>query len=305
MQRWKTKPALGLWIGILLLILALGGAAVLGLRLFRLFALPPEQWPITITMYGNLIAVFLLLGGAIFLIYRILASLTLSYEVDRNGIYIRWLGNRAVIPMDEIVLIDIGDKGARLPWGIIQTIGSYWGLGYTSEHQRLHLFSSRSPARSLVIHTTTASYALSPDDQDGFVQHLEQRRKLGATKPLTSSYQRGRMLSYAFWNDRVIRWAFALGIGLDLILLGILFARYPSLSDMVQMRFNAVGQTTELRPRHQLLFLPLAAFGLILLNTALGMAIYRYQQTGARLLQIASVLMPLLFGLAVLTILAR
>ena len=71
------------------------------------------------------------------------------------------------------------------------------------------------------------------------------------------------------------------------------------------MRFNAAGEVTELRPRHQILFLPLASFGLILLNMGLGLIIYRREKTGARVLQIASVLMPFLFGVAVFSIIAR
>jgi hypothetical protein len=304
MQRWKPKPAPGLWIGLLLLIIVLGSTAITGTRLFQVFVLPPEQWPINLELYGHFMTICILLILGIFLTYRVLASLTLSYEMDRNGVYVLWLGNRAVIPMEEIVLVVIGDRHTRIPWRVLQSIGYYWGTGYTSEEQRLHLFSTRSPAKSLLIHTATSSYAISPNEQDGFVQQLEQRRRLGATKPLAPSYQRGRLVFYAFWTDRVVLWAFLLALGLNLILLGIVFAQYPSLSTYVQMRFNAAGQGIELRPRHELLFLPLAAFGLILVNTALGMALYTHEQTGARVLQIASILMPILFGIAVFTIIA-
>jgi lipopolysaccharide export LptBFGC system permease protein LptF len=50
------------------------------------------------------------------------------------------------------------------------------------------------------------------------------------------------------------------------------------------------------------LFLPLAACALSLLNTVVGLAFYRQQQLGARLLQGASVVVQLLFGVAVATI---
>jgi hypothetical protein len=88
----------------------------------------------------------------------------------------------------------------------------------------------------------------------------------------------------------------------NLLVLALLAARYPELSPTVQMRFNAAGEVAALRPRHQVLFLPLAAFGLGLLNTGLGLLLYRREQLGARLLQGASVLVQVLFGIAVFTI---
>ena len=87
-----------------------------------------------------------------------------------------------------------------------------------------------------------------------------------------------------------------------LAVLGVLAARYPLLEPLIRMRFDAAGQVSDLRPRHQVLFLPLAAFGLSLFNTVMGLLIYRAQPIGARLLQGASVLVQLLFGIAAVTI---
>jgi hypothetical protein len=53
------------------------------------------------------------------------------------------------------------------------------------------------------------------------------------------------------------------------------------------------------------LFLPLAAFVVSLLNTGVGLTIYAREQAGARMLQLGSVLVQVLFAIAVLSILAR
>ncbi|MBO9326869.1 MAG: hypothetical protein J7463_16360, partial [Roseiflexus sp.] len=58
-----------------------------------------------------------------------------------------------------------------------------------------------------------------------------------------------------------------------------------------------------LRPRHQVLFLPLAALGLSLFNTATGMLLYQRLPPGARLIQGASVIVQLLFLVAIAQIL--
>jgi hypothetical protein len=89
-----------------------------------------------------------------------------------------------------------------------------------------------------------------------------------------------------------------------LLLLGILAARYPYLAEIIEMRFTAAGQVMELRPRHQVLFLPLAAFVLSLLNAGLGVSFYRRDRTGAQLLQLGSIVIQILFGVAILSIIA-
>lgn len=305
MQQWKPKPGNGIWIGLSLLLFVGAALTILGTPLVLVLVRPPQEWDISPAIYSQFVMLVLLLATAGFLLYRVAGVLTLSYEVDRNGLYIRWLGNRAIIPIDHIERIDTGDKGVHLPWRALQGIGYYWGQGVSSEGKPVHFFSTISPARTLFLHTNDAAYAISPNDMDGFVQHLEQRRRLGAVKPLARSYERGHLFSYSFWKDRTVQWTLALAAVLNLLLLGVVAARYPDLAAFVEMRFDATGLVAELRPRHQVLFLPLAAFGLMVFNLATGLALFRREQAGARMLQVASVLVLLLFGVATLRVLGH
>jgi hypothetical protein len=305
MRRWKPKIGTGLWLGLLLLLVCLAGMAFFGMRLFVWFTLPPEEWTVNLAVYAHLVALLALLlvvGGVL---YRIIGVLTLSYQMDRNGLYIVWTGNRAVVPLAQVESIDIGSSGAVKHWRFLPGIGYYSGRGHTGDRRVLHFFTTASLSRSLVIYTADNAYAISPADRETFVQELEQRRRIGAVKSLAPTFEPGRVFFYAFWKDRVVRWALVLTFGINLLLLGILAARYPDLATMIEMRFNAAGQVTELRPRHQVLFLPLAAFVLSLLNTGLGLSFYRRDRTGAQLLQLGSVLIQVLFGVAVLTIIAN
>jgi hypothetical protein len=305
MQRWKPKPAPGPWIGLVLLIITTGGVVFLGLRLVPALLRPPEEWPVDLTLYGECVAVVCLTILTGILAYRVGGGLTMGYTMDRNGIYVHWLGNRAVIPIDDIERVDSGDAGAHIPLQFLQGIGSYWGRGRTSEGQRLHLFSTLPPEKCLILHTSSDAYAVSPANRDTFVQNLEQRRRIGAVKPLPHAQQPGHMVFYAFWSDPVVRWSFLLAFGLNLLLWGILAGFYPDLAETLPMRFDPTGQVAELHPRHQVLFLPLAAAGLLLLNTAFGLALYRREETGARMLQVASVLVQVLFSVAVFAIIGR
>lgn len=285
-----------------LLIATLVAAGLVGAQLAGALSGPPESWQVNLGVYGRLVGLvgLLLLAGA--LAYRAASAFTLGYELDRNGLYVVWLGNRAVIPLERIQSVDLGVVPARVPWRPVQGIGYYWGRGRTLDGRRLHLFSTQPLARALVIYTPEEAFAISPADHEAFVQDLEQRRNLGATKPLAATFQPSRIFLYDFWNDTTVRILLVIAFALNLAVLGVLAARYPLLEPLIRMRFDAAGQVSDLRPRHQVLFLPLAAFGLSLLNTVLGLLIYRAQPIGARLLQGASVLVQLLFGIAALTI---
>jgi len=305
MRRWKPQRSFGTLLALILLLVAGTGAVVLGRGLAHELAGPPESWPINLALYGRVLLLIALLIISAFLGYRTIAALTLGYELDRNGLYIIWFGNRAVVPLEQIQTVDVGVQATSLSWRIIQGLGSYWGHGQTGSGKTIYLFATRPLHKCLTIHTADSVYAISPADHEAFVQDLEQRRNLGATMPLAPTVQPGRMVGYAFWSDQTVRALVLIAFTLNLVVLAFLAARYPTLGESIQMRFNAAGETQELRPRHQVLFLPMAAFGLSLLNTALGLLLYRNQQLGARLLQGASVIVQILFAVAVVNIIIR
>src|SRR5262245_56069179 len=106
MRRWRPQPSSGRWIALLLVLAALAGAATLGVRLALALSGAPQGWPISLGMYWQIVGFVILLLLAAALAYRAIAAFTLSYELDRNGLYITWLGNRAVVPLDQIQNVD-------------------------------------------------------------------------------------------------------------------------------------------------------------------------------------------------------
>ncbi len=302
MRRWKPQAAHGRWLALGLLILALGGIVVAVVGLVLRLSGSPEQWRIDIGAFGLLLLLIVSLLVAIWAAHRWLAALTLTYAIDRNGLYIHWAGNRAIIPIDRIVTIDLGSGPVFLPLGLFQQVGTYWGRAFAGETP-LYLYATQPPRECLIIYTTDAAYAVSPEDPEAFVQDLEQRRSLGATQPMQPSLEYSRAFHYAFWRDGTVLALIVAAVMINLLALGLIAVAYPSLAPFVEMRFDATGELAELRPRHQTLFLPLAAFGLSLLNMAAGLALYRRLPPGARLLQGASVIVQLLFLVAVAQIL--
>ncbi|MGQ9547514.1 MAG: PH domain-containing protein [Roseiflexus sp.] len=302
MRRWKPQVTGGRWLAPGLLLLALGGVAGSMIGLTRRLSGDPEQWQIDISAFGLLLLLIISLLAAVWFAYRFVTAMTLSYAIDRNGLYIRWAGNQAIIPLDRVITIDAGSGPVFLPFGLFQRIGTYWGRAFAGE-KPLYLYATQPPDSCLIIYTADAAYAVSPEDPEAFVQDLEQRRNLGATKVMQPSIVYTGMFHYAFWRDGTVLGLVVAAVVFNLLALALIAATYPSLAPVVEMRFDATGKIAELRPRHQVLFLPLAALGLSLLNTAIGMALYRNLPLGARLLQSASVIVQLLFLVAIAQIL--
>lgn len=302
MRRWKAASSARIWFAAVLLVAALGAAGFFLTQIGIALAAPPEAWPIGLPLFAQLLgAVFsLLLAGL--LVYRVGAALTLAYAVDRNGVYIFWLGNRAVVPLAQIETIE---GGLMLPQRLIDrlnSLGYYHGRSPLPSGRTAHRFTTLPPRQALVLHTATDAYLISPADSDAFVQELEQRRRLGAIQQLSPGFEAGRIFFYPFWNDRVVRVFLIAAFTLNLALLGWLMAIYPGLPELIAFRTDAAGTAASLAPRHQVLFLPLAATVVSLLNLGLGLTLYTREPIGARMLQVASVTAQVLFAFAVLTI---
>lgn len=299
MRRWKPQPSARIWFALVALALAAAGAAYLVYQIGVALARPPAMWAIDGAFFLRFVACLATLLATGALSYRVAAALTLSYAVDRNGLYIFWLGNRAVVPLHAIESIESGVRSAGSP---LKGLGYVHGQVTLPGGRRLHRFSTVATERALVLHTTGDAYAISPQESDAFVQDLEQRRRLGAVQQLAPGIQAGRAFFYDYWDDRAVRVALLVAVALNLALLGWLMLIYPGLPTMIDLRSDAAGAATALAPRHQILFLPLAGAVLGLLNTGLGLSLYRREPVGARLLQVTTAGVQLLFMVAAVTI---
>ena len=302
MRRWKPQPSSRLWVAIALLTLASAGAISLIVRVGFALARPPAAWEINLGLYLQfLVGLALLLATGIFA-YRVAAALTLAYGVDRNGFYIFWLGNRTVVPLNHIESIDGGVRVPEDLGSLARSVGYYYGPVRLPDGQIIQRFTTVPLAQAMILYTSSDSVAISPADSESFVQELGPRRRIGVIQQLSLGVEVGRAFFYAFWEDPVVRTALLVAMGLSLLLMGWLAAIYPGLPAMIDLRADAAGVAAILRPRHQVLFLPLAALVILLINTGFGLSLYSRTPLGARLLQVASALAQILFAVAILTI---
>ncbi|EFO79129.1 hypothetical protein OSCT_2962 [Oscillochloris trichoides DG-6] len=301
MRKWKAQPTPRVWLAVILMIITAAGSGFFFVEVAQALRVPIEAWAINLNLYLRFLAGVALLIVTALVAYRVAAALTLSYGLDRNGFYIFWLGNRMVVPLGQIESIESSAAVADRV-GLSHSLGYFYGSFKLPSGKIAQRFSTRPTKQAIMLQTSSDAYIITPNNTDTFVQELEQRQRIGVIQQLTLGVEAGRFFSYAFWDDRVVRQALVLAFSLSLILLGWLAAIYPQLPPMIDLRTNAAGEASVLSPRHQILFLPLAAFATLLINAGLGITLYLRTPLGARMLQMASAMIQLLFAVAVLTI---
>lgn len=302
MRQWKPFASNGRWLALVLAIVFSGGSLAFALLSNRHFEGPPSVWDINMTLYVQLVVMFLMLFFATLSWLRFAQVSTLNYGIDRNAVYISALGNTEIVPLAQIRRIDFGMQVNDISNRLLQGIGCYWGVGLTDDGTEVYIRSTVPPSRCLFITTENGIYAIAPSELEAFVQDIEQRGSLGSTKQLAVEVIYGPWLNTPFWHDTSSRLFLGAALCINLITVGILAWHYPNLAETVQMRFNAIGDVAELRPRYQALFLPLAALGVTTVNLLAAMLSFRYEKLISHLLQGASVIVQIMFCVAIYTV---
>lgn len=303
MRRWKPQPTWRRRAAVAALIVAtlamLGMTLPLGLDLLR----PISDWPINRDLFLRLLVSLILVVTMVVMAYRVATAFTLTYAVDRNGLYIRWLGSSVAISLQAIQSIE---QGVRLPMGsgsLFADLGYLHGQVQLADGRRLHRFTTQPLANSLLVYTAKEVYAISPQDPTTFIQDLEQRQRIGAAQIRSLEVEVQRPFIYLFWEDPFIRVSLLAAVGVNLGLVGWLMNIYPDLPALIDLRANALGTPTTMAPGYQILMLPMVGALLGLLNSAIALLLYQREPTGARLLLMGAFAVQLLFLVAVLTIL--
>lgn len=302
MRRWKPFPSIGRWLALVIALVFSGGFVAFGWLISGAFAGDPQSWQIDFGFFLQFVAMLVMLVLSAFSWLRWVQTLSLWYGLDRNAVFIGSLGNVEAVQLDAIERIDFGMKIDNLPQPLTQGIGCYWGEGTATGHDTVFIRSTLPASRCLFIVTDRATYAISPTEIELFVQEIEQLRNLGGTKRVIPDYEAGPWFNTAFWRDTSSKLLLTIAIIINIIAVGVIAWYYPNLAAEVEMRFDAVGGVLELRPRHQTLFLPLAALALTLANLLGAMIFFRYEKLISRMLQGASVVIQILFCVAVLMV---
>lgn len=290
---FKPVPFRQGWYGLLaiLLLMALDGVLVALVVTF------PVSWmSFTLTLL-----VLLTLPLLLYLAYRTWGCLTLQYWVNRNGVTIVWGPLRQAVPMNDVQRIVRGCVAEmRRPWP--------WPGRHAARHVECSLgpltsFATRPPQEQLLLVTSSGSFGISPQDREGFLEALQERRRLGPSGKVPSGPSWPAPWNWHFWQDRTGQGLVLGGLALCLALFGLLTFQFPALPDRVSLHFNAAGMPDRTGPRGQLFILPIIGLIVWAINLLWAALIYRNQRLAAYLLWGGAAAVQILAGLALWSLL--
>ncbi len=169
--RVRAAPSAGGVIGVMLF----GAALVVALvPLLALLSIIDSPLPVTLLWAALILAT----GAVIALGYLLFGYFTLGYDLSEDALIIRWANREEAIPLVQIVYAGpaasvLSDRrpGWRWFWP-----GYYIGTE-TTAIGRVHVAATQPLSRQLLISTSSAHYAISPERPAAFLERLAQARQ--------------------------------------------------------------------------------------------------------------------------------
>lgn len=254
--------------------------------------------PFSLSTFGLSIGVLVCLSALGIASYWTAATLGLRYRVDRNGIRIWWGGSQWTIPMDHIQTITsvkrLGDEELRGLRSHRAWLGG-WTRRKSLHDGRVVIWRSNVELEdSLAVLTASHVYIISPEQPEEFIRSWQERRFLGKTQNWREEEKRAHWLSSPIWSDRVV-WGLMGGtLVTSLALFGTMALAYPRLPERLALHFNVLGQPDRIGERSEILYLPVLALAMLLVDLSLGFALYRRDRVAAYLIWAGGILLQML-----------
>ena len=298
MTEWKTNAGRGLRVGIgLMVAIILVDVGLIWLATIR---------PLTVGTFVVGLAVLFSLGLLALLGYWLHGLARSGYFLDRNALVIRWGLMEQTIPTRQIERVLTGDQVE----GKAQFYGGMWpghcvGYGEVPGAGETLFYATVPPQRQIYVVTASLTYGISPADDKGFLESFHKRLQMGPTQLVEQSSRRPGVLNWTIWQDRLGLVLLGIGFLTILALTGFLSFRFPALSRLVPLHFDAAGSPDRFGSRGQIFIIPSIGLLVLLLNGVLGGLTYRRERMASYLLWGGAVLVQVLVWIAAAGILGR
>lgn len=227
-----------------------------------------------------------------------------SYALDRNAFVIRWGDTREIVPMGDVQRVIAAtdfEKGLRFPRFPLP--GWWFGTARHPALGEIRMYATASLDQQIIVVTPERSYAVSPYDDEAFLDAFRTRLEMRPTQ----NVQHARLLpAYMQWpilRDWPALALLILAIALNLITFGLGAGRYPSAPAQLALHFDGAGVADRLGEKAQLFGPATIALITLLVNVGIGLALYRKgERLAAQLLWGGSIAVQLLFFVATATI---
>lgn len=286
----------GVTVGALGTLLLVGLAALLLRRVV-------DQPVSLVSFVAGLLVLGLLLGTSLFL-YWTLGCARLRYHLDRNRLAIRWGWSTYLVPLSAITAV--------LPGTSVTRRGPFHGVSWVGHHagyaavqgvgNTVFLSAHLLTSELLYVVTPSLAYAVSVPDPQRFALELRLRQLLGPSETVVLSSERPSWYDLPVWRDGVAYGLLVLGVLSNALLFAYLCYAFPSLPDLLPLRFTTEGVVEQIGLRTEVLLLPAVSLAVLLANAALGAFLYNRERVGTYLCLGAGVLVQGLTGAAIVRI---
>jgi hypothetical protein len=258
---------------------------------------------------GTFFALFLifsliLLGPALFVLYRTYALLRASYIVEREGVRFYWGLRKEEIPLTDIDWMQSAKEtevDLRLP------LFSFPGaiIGHThSEELGLVEFMASDVHKLILLGANGKVFAISPSDPKEFLKVFKQAVELGSISPIAPSSTLPATYLRSVWADKRAR-ALIIAGGILAIMLLVVTSLFVPTQATVSLGFDPNGLPLEPIASPQLILLPVLS--LMMYTADMVGALFFFRKAGNRViaffLWIGSLVTTMLLSMALVIIL--
>lgn len=205
------------------------------------------------------------------LAYHFYALRGAAYTLERDRIQLRWGLRLEEIPMSEVVWVRSSrELGAALPLPWMRWPGAVLGVRRTSGGQAIEFLAARSNPL-VVIATQQTLYAITPEDEQGFLNAYQHLSEMGSLNLLERRSVYPTFLVGRVWRARPARAMLAAGLLFNLALLAWVSLTVPERSQIV-LGFIAGAEPV---PSVRLLLLPFISGFFFLVDLFAGLFFFR------------------------------
>lgn len=207
-------------------------------------------------------------------IYRFRALQRAYYQVEREGLRLRWGLREIDIPTTEILWVHPReDLLTNLPLPPLRWPGSVLGTSVRPLPGASRVeFMASTTRHLLLIGTKEKVYAISPNNAQEFLVTYKRMTELGSLSPIQAYEKQPSVIIADLWRTGSIRYLFIVAVITSLILFTWVILIIPTLPGV---RFGAAGNVQELLPAATLLLLPFLNTLFQILDWGLGIYFFR------------------------------
>ncbi len=250
-----------------------------------------------------LLASLLLLAPVPLIVYRAIALGRATYELEREGLRLRWGLRAEDIPFDTIEWIrPAAEMGFRLNLPRFSWPGALLGFASSRELGVVEYIAA-DPENLTLIATPTRIFAISPANLKVFMLAYQRTSEMGSLTPMTAFSSQPAAFVRNVWKDRIARIPILLCLALTIALLVGAIILIPT-REQISIGFEPGGSPLPSMSSEKLLLLPTLAGITSAISIMTGLFYYRHpeQRMAAYLILAGAAATPFLLLLSLLFI---